>query len=152
MSNENQNQNQGNDNNKVIKAYESNLKKLIAVMGGPGKITGVTKVPNDTMGLVIDELFKEDRENLFATFKTKARDLVKTKVTMEKGFKEKEKELANLKVEKYKEFNKAAVELFNMLENIANIEKEYYTALGDAATGAAEETTTTNENNETTQE
>ena len=53
-------ENSGDNNQKVVKAYEKNLKKLVAIVGGEKNLKPVSKVKKDIMADLVNELFKEE--------------------------------------------------------------------------------------------
>jgi hypothetical protein len=133
------NKNSGNDNQKVVKAYENNLKKLVAVVGGEQNLRQVKTVKKDTLGQIVSELFKEETESVERETKEALKTLLKNRIEMQRSIDAKKKELAQLETSKMKEFNEAAVKLFNKISGIDELEKEYYSALTDAASAVSEE-------------
>jgi hypothetical protein len=128
-----ENKNGGNDNQKVQKAYEKNLKKLVAIVGGEGNLRQVTTVKRDTLGEIVTELFKEETESVEKATKEALKTLLKNRIEMQRSLDAKKKELAQLETTKMKEFNEAAVKLFKQISGLDDLEKEYYGALTDAA-------------------
>jgi hypothetical protein len=126
-------QNGGNDNQKVQKAYEKNLKKLVAIVGGESNLRQVTTVKRDTLGEIVTELFKEETESVEKATKEALKTLLKNRIEMQRSLDAKKKELAQLETTKMKEFNEAAVKLFKQISGLDDLEKEYYGALTDAA-------------------
>jgi hypothetical protein len=126
-------QNGGNDNQKVVKAYEKNLKKLVAIVGGEANLRQVTTVKKDTLGDIVTELFKEETESVEKATKEALKTLLKNRIEMQRSLDAKKKELAQLETTKMKEFNEAAVKLFKQISGLDDLEKEYYGALNDAA-------------------
>jgi len=136
MDTQNQNQN-GGDNNKVAKAYEKNMLKVQALLGGDVKLP--TKAKKGDMSSIVAELFKEETEATNLAVKNGLKELVKTHVTAGKAINAKKQELAQLELQKKKEFNEAAVKLFNQIEGVDSLLAEYQRSLGDAV-NAVEET------------
>jgi hypothetical protein len=128
-----ENKNGGNDNQKVQKAYEKNLKKLVAIVGGESNLRQVTTVKRDTLGEIVTELFKEETESVEKATKEALKTLLKNRIEMQRSLDAKKKELAQLETTKMKEFNEAAVKLFKQISGLDDLEKEYYGALTDAA-------------------
>lgn len=137
MSQENSNQ-QPQDNNKVQKSFESNLKKLVAILGDESKLKPQTKIANTQLAEITASIFAEDTERLVEEVKTGIRALITTKVSFDKALKEKEQELNKLKVEKQKEFNQVAQQLFQKIDNISQIEADYAATLEEIS-GQTEE-------------
>ncbi len=132
MSTENNNNNQQNsaeDKNKIAKQYEATLKKLVAVVGGQENVYGPKRVPNDTLGTLVNDLLKERKEKLASSVKVELTELLDKKVALDKEIKAKEEELAKLKQNKQKEFNEAASKVFGKIEGIEQLEKDYYSSL-----------------------
>jgi hypothetical protein len=128
----------GNDNQKVHKAYEKNLKKLVAIVGGESNLRQVTTVKRDTLGEIVTELFKEETESVEKATKEALKTLLKNRIEMQRSLDAKKKELAQLETTKMKEFNEAAVKLFKQISGLDDLEKEYYGALTDAANATPE--------------
>lgn len=126
--------NNGNDKQKVVKAYDQNLKKLVAIVGGDTKLKPVTTVKKDTLGNIVTELFKEETEAVEKSTKEALKTLLKNRIEMQRSIEAKKKELAQLEVTKMKEFNEASVKLFKQISGLDDLEKEYYSALNEAAT------------------
>jgi hypothetical protein len=98
-----ENKNGGNDNQKVQKAYEKNLKKLVAIVGGEGNLRQVTTVKRDTLGEIVTELFKEETESVEKATKEALKTLLKNRIEMQRSLDAKKKELAQLETTKMKE-------------------------------------------------
>lgn len=130
MSTENQNQDGGGD--KVLKLYAKNLKTIVAIVGGEKNLRPA-KVKKDVFATIVQDLFKEDAEEVEAKAKESLRTLLKARVQMQREIDAKKKELATLEIAKMKEFNEAAVKLFNQVNGLNELESEYYAALSDAA-------------------
>lgn len=125
----NENEQKGNDNNKVNKAFESNLKKLVAIVDGEKNLKPITKVGSDIMKNIVTELFKEETEAIELSTKDTLKELLKKYVQMLRDIETKKKELSALEIAKKKEFNEAATKLFNKIDGIGILESEYYGAL-----------------------
>jgi hypothetical protein len=133
MSTENQTQG-GNDNQKVVKAYEKNLKKLVSIIGGTENLNPITTVKKDVLESLVSELFKEETEAIEKSTKEALKTLLKNRVEMQRSIAAKKKELDQLEVSKMKEFNEASVKLFKQINGVDELEKEFYSALTDATT------------------
>lgn len=134
----NENEQKGNDNNKVNKAFESNLKKLVAIVDGEKNLKPVTKVGSDIMKNIVTELFKEETEAIEQSTKDTLKELLKKYVQMLRDIDAKKKELSALEITKKKEFNEAATKLFNKIDGIGILESEYYGALVTAVSAEKE--------------
>lgn len=120
---------QENDGSKATKAFEGNLKTLIALLGGKEQLFPSNKVDGDLAAEIVSTLFKEERENNEKELKDKIKSILSNYAAMQNEFKAKEKEFAQLKEKKYKEFNEAIRQVFDRIKNLKDIEKEYYAAL-----------------------
>lgn len=127
-----QQQGENNDSSKVLNAYNSNLKKLVALVGGESKIKTKIRVPKDEVGDLISELFKEETTAAKDKLKADVKTLIKSKVAFDKALTEEEQKLKKLKEEKMKEFNKAAQDVFAQIEGLGELEKSYYDTLNEA--------------------
>lgn len=141
-------QNGVNENQKVQKTYEKNLKKLVAIVGGESKLRPVTTVKRDTLSEIVTELFKEETESVEKTTKEALKTLLKNRIEMQRSIDAKKKELAQLETSKMKEFNEASVKLFKQISGLDDLEKEYYGALTEAANATTEVETTTEDDSE----
>ncbi|MEM4711292.1 MAG: hypothetical protein QXL18_05080 [Candidatus Woesearchaeota archaeon] len=122
---------QNNQENKIEKEFNSNFKKLVALMGGEQSFQK-NKVPNDEIGSIVKELLKEKREKIITEFKTKAIELLDKKLEFDKEVKKIEEEFKNKITNKKKEFNDKMKELFSLVEKIDEIEKSYYNSINES--------------------
>lgn len=131
MSNEeNKQQGGGGDNQKVEKKFDFNFRRMVALFHGES-IFKPLKVGPDDLQAVMEELAKEEREELFKTFKTKARELIKKKQEFDRFVREEEKKMKAAIIAKKKEFNGEMDKMFGIIGKIETIEKDYYTTLKD---------------------
>lgn len=114
-------------NDKVSKQFDANFKKLVALLGGD-KALKKTSVPNDELGNIVEDLLKERREEFVKDFKSKAKELLDKKIEFDKEVKKAEEEFKNKVTNKKKEFSEKMKGLFNMVENIQEVEKSYYSS------------------------
>lgn len=114
-------------NDKVSKQFDANFKKLVALLGGD-KALKKTSVPNDELGNIVEDLLKERREEFVKDFKSKAKELLDKKIEFDKEVKKAEEEFKNKVISKKKEFSEKMKGLFNMVENIQEVEKSYYSS------------------------
>jgi fructose-1-phosphate kinase PfkB-like protein len=117
------------ENGKENKKFDEVIKKLIAVVGGKEKLKVPKKVPNDLLGGIVNDLFKEERESALASTKEDLKNLLKKYAEMEKLLSEERKKIDKLEKEKKEEFAKAANSVFEKIENVGEVEKSYYNAL-----------------------
>jgi uncharacterized small protein (DUF1192 family) len=132
MNNEEPEVTEQEQNGKVEKKFTSALNKLVAVVGGKQNLKIPNKTPKDQLGNVIDELFKEERENILKDTKEGLRNILKQYAEMDKAFKLKQQEIDKLQKQKKEEFTKAAEALFNKIEDVGDVEKLYYDGLKEA--------------------
>lgn len=121
-----------NSNDKTSQKYEANWKKLVALFKSDKPLKGSKKLPKDDVSSVIDELLKERKEKQIAEFKIKASELIDKNIKFNKEVAEAKKQMEKTIQDKKAEYNKAMEEVFNMIDGIAELEKDYYTALTKA--------------------
>lgn len=129
MNTENQNQEQGQNSDKTLKNYEAAMSKLTAILGGKENILPAKRVSKDAVTDLVSTLLKERKEKLVESIKTSLTELLEKHVALTKAIKEKEKELEKLKQDKMKEFTEAANKVFQQVEGIDQIEKDYIEAI-----------------------
>lgn len=128
MSTETQNT-QNEDNNKVAKEYDKNVKTLIAIVGGDKNLYPNKKVKKDVVTTIVDGLLKQRKEKAEEEIKADLVNILDKKVLLDKEIKAKEEELAKLKIAKQKEFNESFKKIISRIENINELEKDYYNSL-----------------------
>lgn len=126
------------DNSKVASQYEANLKKIVAIVGGQENIYPQKKINKDTVDTIVTELFKEQKEEFSKTFKNDLKELLSKKVQLDKDIRAKEEELKKLKETKQKEFNEACSKMFGKVEDLQNLEKDYYQTLTTVTSASSE--------------
>jgi hypothetical protein len=129
MSTENTENNEG----KVAKNFEATMKKLIAIVGGEKNLFPSKRVSKDTLKTVVDGLLKDKKEAAEKEVKAELVALLDNHVEMKKAIEAKTKELKQLEEQKMKEFNEAASKVFNKIDAIGDLEKDYYSSLTGAA-------------------
>lgn len=135
---ENQNNDQQGNNKKVAIAFDKNVKKLIAIVQGGENLKPVKKIAGDSLGALVTDLFKEERETIEKGVKADLKALIKGHVALEAAITEETKKLEAFKIAKMKEFNETAVKLFGRIDGLDGLENKYYSALvaaGDAVNG-----------------
>jgi hypothetical protein len=125
------------ENNKVEKKFAITIKKLIAVVDGSDNLKLPKKVKKDDLASIVTDLFKEEHAENIKQTKESLKSLLKQYAEMNKAFDDKEKELEKLRKQKKEEFIKAADGLFNKIDNISLVEREYYQGLKDATESVA---------------
>lgn len=124
--------NEKDQNNKIEKKHQATLKKLVAVVGDPKKLKFPKTIPNDGVAGIVKGLFEEEEKALLESVKVELRDTLKKYAEMEREFKQKEEEIQKVKLTKKKEFVAKAESLFAKIENIGDLEKQYYKGLTEA--------------------
>lgn len=117
------------NNNKEAKNFDVILKRLTAVLGGKEKLRPQKRVSPDAVSGIVNQLFKEEHEALVLNVKEELKVILKKYVELEKCLADKRKEVDKLEKEKKAEFSKAANALFEKIDNISEIEKNYQAAL-----------------------
>ena len=125
-------------NDKVSKQFDANFKKLVALLGGEKQLKKVS-IPNDELGDVVEDLLKERRAEFIKDFKEKAKSLLDKKIDFDKEVRKAEEEFKNKVIQKKKEFSEKMKEVFNMVENMQEIEKSYYQSLKETTEPAKSE-------------
>lgn len=113
---------------KIAKRFDNNINKLKSVFKGEEAFKKAS-IPNSEVGELVDELIKEEKDKLKASFKEKAANLLKKKVEFDKFIKQKEKEFQDAVTNKKKEFNKEMEDTFALLENIEKLKEDYLKSL-----------------------
>jgi len=90
----------------------------------------------DVITTLVSGLVKDRKEALEKEIKVELIGLLDKHVELKKSIEAKKKELKQLEESKMKEFNEAASKLFAKIDDVQEIEKDYYTALN--ATGNPE--------------
>ena len=129
----NNNQEQGSSD-KVQKAYEANIKKLVAVLGGKENLFPVRKVANDSVGELVSKMLQKKKEEIGISVVEELSKLVDSKAAMDKSLKEEAEKLKKFEETKKKEFNEACTKVLNKIEGINELEKSYYETLTQATT------------------
>lgn len=122
-------ENEQENNNKVKIAYDKNISKLVAIVGGKENLYASKKVKKDVIGTIVTGLLEDRKKSLEVTIKADLIALLEKKVTCDKEIKKSEDELAKLKIQKNKEFNEAAAKVFSQVDGIEQLEKDYYDSL-----------------------
>ncbi len=105
------------------------MKRLVGVLGGEELLTSTTKVKKDTVETIVENILKDRKEKLEIDIKTELSTLLDKHVTLKKSIADKKKELKDLENSKMKEFNEACNKLFGKVQDIEQLEKDYYSSL-----------------------
>jgi hypothetical protein len=130
-------QQQQNENGKIGKKFEKNMKTLVALFNGKSLLNR-TKLGDAELSTTIEELVKEEKDSLKLEFKAKAKDIIKKHQEFEKFKKQKQAEFDKLVEEKQKELNSEMDKAFGIVDKISELEKNYYNSLSQLS---GEETT-----------
>lgn len=129
-------QEQAQESGKVGRKFEENLKKVIALVGGPKPLSGKKRIPKTVASTLVDELLKEKIATAGVEFKTELGGIIEKKIAYDKLIAEEEKKFAKFKEDKQAEFNKACESLLNKIEGIDELVSDYTNALGQVASAA----------------
>jgi hypothetical protein len=105
------------------------MKKLVAVVGGEQNLFPGKKVSKDIVTTIVEGLLKEKKETLEKEVKSELITLLEKNILLKKTIEDEKKKLKSLEESKMKEFNEAAIKLFNKIDNIGELEKEYYSTI-----------------------
>jgi len=114
---------------KIVKTFENNMKRLVGVLGGEELLSNTSKVKKDTVEVIVENLLKDRKEKLELDIKNDLSTLLDKHVLLKKSIADKKKELKDLENSKMKEFNDACNKLFNKVQDIEQLEKDYYDSL-----------------------
>lgn len=140
---------QQQEGGKVRKKYDEALSNLTRVLGGQSLYAPI-KLASTEVQTAVMELAKEEKEKATKAFKEKAIALIQKKREHDRHVAQLKKDFLKKEEESMKKFTEEAGALFKELENIQNIEKDYYDVLLSAKTGtsSASETATSAEEKE----
>lgn len=130
MSNENTQQNP-QEEDKTNKQFDATLKRLVAVVGGKENLSPKKRIKKDTLANVVNGLLQEKREATEKEVKEKLTELLAKKVAFDKEMSVAKADLDKLEKTKKKEFIEASQKVFQMIDGIDDLEKDYYKALGE---------------------
>lgn len=133
MSTENQSTNNsaeqgGNDSNKVEKQFNELRRKFLTIFNGDEKVFR-SKIPNGQVADLVNEMLKENREEVQVRLKTKGKALIIAWADFSKFEKQKKAELEKAMTDKKKEYIKQLQDFFGEIENVDTLAKEMIAAL-----------------------
>lgn len=136
MSEVEQNNQKDNGNN-----YQKMIEKLniFLSVGNESLDNKAEKLKANQIGGLVEELFKEERQETYNKTKQDLKNLLKTHVEMKVEIAKKEQELKKLVAEKEKDFVKKANELFSKIEGIDSLFKDYAESLKEAVDSTKKE-------------
>lgn len=112
--------------------FEKNLNKLTALLGGK-TLFKKSKLPKDAVSNLVAELVTERKEEIAVEFKSKAKELLQKKVEFDREVKKMQEEMNKQIEAKKKEFVEKLNSLFNLVENIEEVEKSYYDSIKESS-------------------
>lgn len=112
--------------------FEKNLNKLTALLGGK-TLFKKSKLPKDAVSNLVAELVAERKEEIAVEFKSKAKELLQKKVEFDREVKKMQEEMNKQIEAKKKEFVEKLNSLFNLVENIEEVEKSYYDSIKESS-------------------
>lgn len=128
-------ENQQESNNKEIKRFDANFKKMVSLLQGNKDVLFKTsKIPNEELKNIVDELFKEEIEGKRETLKAKIKEVCAAHIAFSKEERKAREELEKTILNKKKEMNKTFETLFNEVENINTYHNDFEKALGTQTT------------------
>jgi len=131
---------QGKEAKKVEARFERSLRQLTALMGPdwakPNKLQK-TDIPE-----IMTRIVQNKKEELFRTFEANYVALVEEKRKLDKTIADKEKEFKKVVLDSKKEFLKKVDSALAIIQQMDQIEREYYQTLGDAVAEADQPATT----------
>ncbi len=125
-----------NENGKVEKQFQENIKTLNALFGSDEPLKGKRGVKKDRVGGIVEQMLKEEEEAKALELKSKLKEIITKKLAYDKALKEEEKKLAKFKEDKMKEFNTACQGILDAVQGWQELKKEYHQALGSVASTA----------------
>lgn len=125
--------NQEQSGNKVMRKFESSLKKLEAITANPHWYKPANRVMSDQLPSIVEELANEQKQELLKTFKSALKDLIKEKDAHDTIVKKKEKEFQNAVLEEIKKLQVKLDAVLNMVDGITGIEARYSATLRSIA-------------------
>lgn len=123
-----ENKDQQGAGNKVRKKYKSDLENLTRVLGGDFLFTPTKLVSNEIMEAV-KELAKTEKEKLVKSFQERAIAAIQKQREHLRNVAKLKKEFETKEEESMKEFSSTVEGLFKDLEDIKNIEENYFNIL-----------------------
>jgi D-ribose pyranose/furanose isomerase RbsD len=132
---EQQVENTQDQNNKEVKRFDTNLKKMIGLLNNNKDVLfKQPKVPNSQIKDIVEELFAEETKVKRESLKVKIKEMCIAHINFTKEEKKAREELEKTIINKKKELNKSFEAIFNEVENINLYLKDF-----EAAAGAGEE-------------
>lgn len=135
---------------KVEKRFQSNLKKLNAVLAGNTEVFK-PKLPNSDVSEAVLALIEDRRKKAKEDFKASMSALIDKKIVFDKEIDRLRKELENTILKKKEDFCKEMESVFGILESVDKVAADYAKVLSSqSTTETSEETEDNSEETETT--
>lgn len=131
-------QEQQQNNNKVEKQFEEAFNGMVALFKGTKSLKRTT-IPNDDVHDLVDEMLAERVEAEAKLFKQEASALIDEKIAFDKECKAAEEACKKLILDKKKAFTEKIKKVFNRIENVNTLKKDYYQTLKGAKETIVEE-------------
>lgn len=113
---------------KIAKQFDDNFSKLVILFKGE-KVFKKTKLPKNDISEIVNTLIAEKKQNTINEFKTKAVAIFESKIRFDKEMRAAKEAYEKVANDKMEQFNKEINDLFSLVENIGQVEKDYYTIL-----------------------
>ena len=115
---------------KIDKAFKEAISKLTAVMGGESNVPKKrTKVANDRVSVLVDEILKERAEAEEKNFKVKANALLESVIKFHQECEAAEALYKKTVEEKKQALTKEANDCWKMIENVEKLRQGYLKSL-----------------------
>lgn len=118
---------------KIKKAFEKSMSQITAILGNP-KLFEPLKAEKEDIQSAMEELAKEEKEELVKKVKEEARILIKEKRAFDNLVNQKKKEFDKTVEEEQKKFTEKVKGILKLVKNIQTIEQEYLQTLKNATT------------------
>ena len=122
-------QDQQSTNDKIGKAYDAGFKKLIALIQGKKQLFKKSKVANNDVATLVDELMEERKLAIAKEVKDDIRKLLEAKMEFNKLCKKAEEDYIKTTNDQKKAFTDKMSAIFAKIENINDVEKSFYTSM-----------------------
>ncbi len=128
---ENQNQQNQEGGDKVAKKYAANFKKMVTVLQGKEELLlKPSKIRNNEVASIVEELFKEEGVAKRVALKAKIKEVMDASMKFNKEKRQAEEDLKKLITKKQEEMNKIFEETFKQIENVDSLHVEFMQAAG----------------------
>lgn len=121
---------QGKEAKKIEARFERSLRQLTALMGPDW--SKVSKLQRNDIPEIMTRIVEKKKEELFKKFETDYVSLVEEKKKLDKTIAEKKKEMEKIVLDAKKDFLKKVDATLSIINQMDQIEREYYQTLGDA--------------------